>query len=132
GAVMVVDWQMVMVAPVAVEFGWFLVSNVGALPFSAEDVLGRYHVALYLMVERYVDGYDADSRPYPAASATPAWPYENWRRQTDLAILVGLLLRGWRKGYDAEAGITLASGVSAVDDLAWWCDRAVEAAARIL
>ena len=31
----------------------------------------------------------------------------------DLAILVGLLLRGWRKGLDAEAGVTLASGVSA-------------------
>ena len=49
----------------------------------------------------------------------------------DLAILVGLLLRGWRKGYDAEAGITLASGVAAADDLAWWCDRAVEAAGRL-
>ena len=49
-----------------------------------------------------------------------------------LAILVGLLLRGWRKGYDAEAGMTLASGVSARDDLAWWCERAVEAAGRIL
>jgi hypothetical protein len=52
--------------------------------------------------------------------------------ENDLAILVGLLLRGWRKGYDAEAGITLASGVSARDDLAWWCERAVEAAGRIL
>ena len=52
--------------------------------------------------------------------------------QDDLAILVGLLLRGWRKGLDAEAGITLASGVSARDDLAWWCERAVEAADRVL
>jgi hypothetical protein len=50
----------------------------------------------------------------------------------DAAILVGLLLRGWRKGMDAEAGITLASGVSAADDLGWWCERAVEAAHRIL
>ena len=49
----------------------------------------------------------------------------------DLAILVGLLLRGWRKGYDAEAGVTLASGVAAADDLAWWCDRAVAASARL-
>ena len=52
--------------------------------------------------------------------------------ENDLAILVGLLLRGWRKGYDAEAGITLASGVTARDDLAWWCERAVEAADRLL
>ena len=50
----------------------------------------------------------------------------------DAAILVGLLLRGWRKGADAEAGLTLASGVSAADDLAWWCDRALEAAGRLL
>jgi hypothetical protein len=50
----------------------------------------------------------------------------------DLVILVGLLLRGWRKGADAAAGVTLASGVTAADDLAWWCERAVEAAARRL
>jgi hypothetical protein len=52
--------------------------------------------------------------------------------EMDAAILVGLLLRGWRMGMDAEAGITLASGVSAADDLAWWCERAVEAASRVL
>ena len=50
----------------------------------------------------------------------------------DLAWIVGLLLRGWRKGRDAEAGVTLASGVAAIDDLAWWCRQAVEAAARRL
>jgi hypothetical protein len=47
------------------------------------------------------------------------------------AILVGLLLRGWRKGADAEAGVVHASGISAADDLAWWCERAVEAADRL-
>ena len=31
-----VDWQMVMVAPVAVELGWFLVSNVTSLPLPPE------------------------------------------------------------------------------------------------
>jgi len=103
GSVEVVDWQMVMVGPVAIELGWFLVSNVNALPLSAEDVLERYRAA----------GGSLDD-----AGA-------------ELAILVGLLLRGWRKGYDADAGITLASGVTAADDLAWWCDRAVEAARRL-
>ena len=44
---------------------------------------------------------------------------------------VGLSRISWRKGLDAEAGITLASGVSATDDLAWWCKRAVEAANRL-
>jgi hypothetical protein len=102
-AVEVVDWQMVMVAPLAIELGWFLVSNVNALPLTASDVLDRY------------------------------WAVRNVRSVTsdDLSILVGLLLRGWRKGADAAAGATLASGVSAADDLAWWCERAVEAADRL-
>ena len=69
--------------------------------------------------------------------ALPIWGGDTahlgeWQAQVDAAILVGLLLRGWRKGADAESGLTLASGVSAVDDLAWWCDRALEAAGRIL
>jgi hypothetical protein len=104
GAVEVVDWQMVMVAPVAIELGWFLVSNVNALPVTPQDVLDRY------------------------------WTKRRAERgpEDDLAILAGLLLRGWRKGYDADAGVTLASGVTARDDLAWWCERAVEAAGRVL
>jgi len=103
GLVEVVDWQMVTVAPVALELGWFLVSNVNALPLQSDAVLDRYR--------------GAGGRLDDAGA--------------DLAILVGLLLRGWRKGYDADAGITLASGVGAADDLAWWCDRAVEAAGRL-
>jgi phosphotransferase family enzyme len=121
GVVEVVDWQMVSLAPIAVELGWFLVSNVASLPLQPDDVIGRYRVHLD---RGYLD------------------PDDGWLRdQGDVdfdddgvaaAILVGLLLRGWRKGFDAEAGITLASGVSARDDLAWWCERAVEAADRIL
>ncbi len=56
----------------------------------------------------------------------------NWDAQVDLSWIIGLLLRGRQKGLDAEAGTTLASGVTAVDDLAWWCERAVEAASRRL
>jgi phosphotransferase family enzyme len=107
GAVELVDWQMVMVAPVAIELGWFLVANVNALPVPPAAVLERY----------WARRPDVDA--------------VEQARQNDLAILVGLLLRGWRKGIDAEAGITLASGVSAVDDLRWWCDRA-ERAARVV
>jgi hypothetical protein len=103
-AVEMVDWQMVATAPVAMELGWFLVSNVNALPVPPQDVLDRY------------------------------WALRGTERgtQDDLAVLVGLLLRGWRKGFDTEAGMTLASGVHAADDLAWWCERAVEAARRRL
>ncbi len=107
GGVELVDWQMVMVAPVAVELGWFLVANVNALPIPPAEVLERYWARR------------------PDVDAT------EWARQNDLATLVGLLLRGWRKGFDAEAGLVLASGVSAADDLAWWCERAA-AAARLL
>ena len=103
GAVEMVDWQMVTVAPAAIELGWFLVANVNALPLPPDAVLERYWA---------LRGLDPG-------------------RENDLAILVGLLLRGWRKGLDAEAGITLASGVSAADDLDWWCERAVEAAGRL-
>ncbi|HEV7809251.1 MAG TPA: phosphotransferase [Candidatus Limnocylindrales bacterium] len=107
GSVELVDWQMVMMAPVAVELGWFLVANVNALPLPPAAVLDRYWA-------RRPDVEPSDRS-----------------RQDDLAILVGLLLRGWRKGFDADAGITLASGVSAADDLRWWCDRAA-AAVRVL
>ena len=120
GSIDLVDWQMVSVAPVAVELGWFLVSNVASLPLPPDQILERYSSKLAWAITdaekdgRWIGGPGLD------------------RNGVDAAILVGLLLRGWRKGADAEAGLTLASGVSAVDDLAWWCDRAVEAAARIL
>jgi hypothetical protein len=111
GALELVDWQMVMVAPVAIELGWFLVSNVNALPLPADQVLDRYREAM----GRRANG-----------------PTGDWQAQVDCAVLVGLLLRGWRKGADVEAGAVLASGVSAADDLEWWCKRAVEVAGRRL
>jgi len=113
GTIDLVDWQMVTVAPVGVELGWFLVSNVASLPLQPGDVLTRYNV------EARRQGHDEAG-------------LGEWQAQVDAAILVGLLLRGWRKGADADAGVMLASGVSAVDDLAWWSDRALEAAGRIL
>jgi len=117
GAIELVDWQMVMLAPVAVELGWFLVSNVASLPLTPDAVIRRYRECL----ERAAADADADGRWVGG----PVLHDED----VDLAILVGLLLRGWRKGYDAEAGVTLASGVSAADDLAWWCERAIAASA---
>lgn len=115
-----IDWQMTMRAPIAVELGWFLVSNSGSLPLGPDDVLRRYQAALDFD-ERLPD--DRPARPDVVA---------DWDRQWDLTWIVGLLLRGWRKGLDAEAGVTLPSGSSAADDLAWWSERAVEAASRRL
>ena len=102
-----IDWSMTIVAPVALELGWFLVSNSGSLPEPPERVLERYR------------------------GVADAEVIGDWEAQVDLAMIVGLLLRGFRKGLDTDAGVTLASGVSASDDLAWWCERAVAGSARL-
>jgi hypothetical protein len=109
GRVALIDWQMVMVAPVAVDLGWFLVGNSGALPTTPHETLERYR-----------------------AVAASDGPSSEWARTVDLAVIVGLLLRGWRKGTDARAGAALPSGTAAVDDLEWWCSAAVDAASRRL
>ncbi len=117
GRVGFIDWAMVLRAPVAVELGWLLVANSAVLPAPPDALLGDYLQALR--------GEAATRRDADAVLAHAA-------AQRDLAWIVGLLLRGWRKGLDADAGATLASGVRAVDDLAWWCDAAVAAADRHL
>ncbi len=119
GVVETVDWQMVSIAPIAIELGWFLVANVASLPLEPDEILRRYAGHLD---HGHLDPDDGWMRPQFDLD----WP------AVDAAILVGLLLRGWRKGMDAEAGITLASGVTAAEDLAWWCERAVGAADRLL
>ena len=108
--VALIDWQMVTVAPVAVELGWLLVSNAPILPIGPDEVLTRYR----------------------AAAGDARVELGDWDAQVDLATVIGLLLRGWRKGLDATAGETLATGETAADDLSDWCARAVEAAGRRL
>lgn len=108
GIVWLIDWQMTLVAPVAVELGWFLVCNVAGLPLQPDDLLERYRLAA---------GRAADAA---------------WAGERDLAILVGFVLRGWRKGLDAEAGLATACGWTAAEDLAWWGREAVAAARRRL
>lgn len=110
-AVALIDWQMVMRAPVAVDLGWFLVANSSALPADPLAVMTGY---------------------LDAAGRSGQVPVGDPTEQADLTWLVGLLLRGWRKGLDADAGRRLASGVPATADLAWWGMRAVEAADRRL
>lgn len=108
GSVYLIDWQMTLVAPVAVELGWFLVCNTASLPLTPEDALERYRIAAGLPDD------------------------EAWQEQWDLAVLVGLLLRGWRKGYDTDAGVVYPNGKAAAWDLAWWGSQALGAAARRL
>ncbi len=118
-----IDWQMTLVAPVAVDLGWFLVSNSSSLPMPPDQIMEGYREALAWDSGRWgAEGHGHDFGELVG----------DWEAQRDLTWIVGLLLRGWRKGIDAEAGLVLPSGVSAADDLAWWCERAVEAAERRL
>ena len=74
-----IDWAMTLVAPPAVELGWFLAINSRRIPTSLDDVMRRY----------------ADAAAIPAALRA---------RHDALTVLCGLLLRGWRKALDAEQG----------------------------
>lgn len=108
GSVPMIDWQMTMVAPTAVELGWFLVANVAGLPIQPDEVLERYRLAAGLP--------DDDA----------------WAAHWDLAVIIGLFLRGWRKGLDTEAGVVYPNGLAAAKDLAWWGANAAAAAERRL
>lgn len=96
GRIWLIDWAMALVAPPAVDLAWFLAVNSRRLPVALDEVMRRYA--------------DASSLP-PAGRA----------RHDALVTVCALLLRGWRKALDAEAG----DG----EELAWWCER-VEAAAE--
>ncbi len=74
-----IDWAMTLVAPPAVELGWFLAINSRRLPASLDEVMQRYA---------------------EAAAIPPALR----ERHHALTVLCGLLLRGWRKALDAEQG----------------------------
>lgn len=117
-----IDWQMTLRAPVAVELAWFLVSNVAILPEDPDAILDRYRDTIGLR------GLPGVGRPNGGAGRVLG----DWDAQGDLTWIVGLLLRGWRKGLDAEAGVATGWGATASDDLAWWCRRAVEASDRRL
>lgn len=146
GRVGFIDWQMTTLAPVAVELGWLLVSNSASLPFEPEVLLARYRLALQLVERRPLRVRDPrtftsaapvglpterlESAGFPSLSADEV--VGDWAAQLDLAWVVGLLLRGWRKGLDADRDARIGSGATAADDLAAWCVRAVEAAGRRL
>ncbi len=147
GRVALIDWQMMALAPVAVELGWLLVSNSASLPLGPDEVLARYRAAAGRAASdsMHLGGTWLDSSPEDRPKreriegrfgTLPPRRLDatigDWDAQVDLAWIVGLLLRGWRKGLDAEAGMTLPSGVGATDDLATWAFNAVEAAGRRL
>ena len=110
GEVALIDWQMAMVAPVSVELGWLLVSNVALLPADPEAV----------------------AESYRQAATEGGVNLGDWPAQLDTTWIVGLLLRGWRKGLDADTNVSTGWGAAGEADLAWWCARAIEAAERRL
>ena len=139
GRVAVIDWQLMTLGPVAVELGWFVVSNSATLPIDPDEVMARYWRAAQRAASEPLrlgaPWPDRDTSDQPILTLPPRGlepTIGDWDAQLDLTWIVGLLLRGWRKGLDAEAGAVLGSGIAATDDLAWWCDRALEAAARRL
>lgn len=74
-----IDWSMTLVAPAAIELGWFMAINSRRLPISLDEVMTRY----------------ADA----GRVAT-----QDRARNDALTVMCGLLLRGWRKALDAEEG----------------------------
>lgn len=94
GSMWLIDWAMTLVAPPAIELGWFLAINSRRLPVSLDEVMRRY----------------AEAAAIPVAHRA---------HHNALTVMCGLLLRGWRKALDAEAGEP--------EELRWWCDRAEEA-----
>jgi hypothetical protein len=79
GRLWLIDWAMPMLAPPAVELGWFLAINSRRLPRTLDETMRRY------------------------ATAT-GMPPAHRERHDAAAVLCGLLLRGWRKAIDADEG----------------------------
>lgn len=79
GTVWLIDWAMTLVAPAAVDLGWFLAINSRRMTISLDETLARYaHFA--------------------------SLPADLCERHDAATVLCGLLLRGWRKALDAEGG----------------------------
>jgi len=105
GRMSLIDWQGATRAPVAVELAWFLSVNSSRLPIAFEEILTRYERRLRLRLgeERFPDA--------------------RWPEQLGMIAICGLLMYGWGKALDAEAGWPA--------ELDWWCEHA-EAAADTL
>lgn len=79
GTLSLIDWSMALVAPAAIDLGWFLAMNSRTLPVSLDETMSAY--TSYSSMET-----------------------ELQETHQSLTILCGLLIRGWRKALDAESG----------------------------
>jgi hypothetical protein len=98
------DWAIVLRAPVAFELAWLLAVNSSRLPCSLDETLERYRAHL--------------ERALGAARYAAA----DWPAQQAATMLVGLMLYGWGKALDADAGRP--------QELSWWCAGADAAIRR--
>lgn len=98
------DWAIVLRAPVAFELAWVLAVNSSRLPWSLDETIERYraHLERALGATRFSDA--------------------DWPAQQAATMLVGLMLYGWGKALDADAGRP--------QELAWWCEGAADALRR--
>jgi hypothetical protein len=100
-----IDWALVARAPAALEMAWFLGVNSSRLPWTLDETMDRY------------------ARLLEAALGAARFEAAAWPRQRAAVAVCGLLMYGWGKALDAEAGRP--------DELLWWCERAI-AGARAL
>ena len=82
-----------------------LVTNSAELPLPPDEVLRRYRASLDRVAGRWRFG----ERRLDTEAVLG-----DWSLQVDLSMIIGLMLRGWRKGLDTDAGATLGSGIAAV------------------
>jgi Phosphotransferase enzyme family len=89
------DWSFVRRAPVCAEVAWFLAVNSSRLPWSLDETIERYRARL------------------AHALGPERWAATDWPSQRAAMFVVGLMLYGWGKALDADAGRP--------EELRWWC-----------
>lgn len=101
GRVWLFDWALVMRGPVALDLAWFPAVNTPQIPWSVDETIDRYceHLRVALGAHRR----DA-----------------SWPEQRAVAAIGTLMLMGWAKALDHEAGRP--------HELAGICSRALAAA----
>lgn len=104
GVLWLLDWALVSRGPVAVDLAWFVAVNSSRLPWPLDETVARYEGHL-----RSALGLRFDEA--------------QWSAQVYAVAISGLLLYGWGKALDAEAGRP--------EELHWWCERAMAAAAAL-
>ncbi|MEP2781308.1 MAG: aminoglycoside phosphotransferase family protein [Pseudoruegeria sp.] len=79
GKMSLIDWSMPMIAPAAIDLGWFLAMNSRALPVTLDETIKAY--SDYSNIEDHL-----------------------FELHQSVTVLCGFLLRGWRKALDAQSG----------------------------